>query len=147
MPPTLFIPSARVSRVRSLRRSRLARSTLYALLFLLLACLGDRLHGPEQPYGRLAVTSSEAPLPEGSPEGNPDGEILGAPESPDRCFGFRGVTVALPQSSAHVPPPAVTTSPPTDTTDSSSTELADAARRLPQSGGRSALAALCRWRI
>jgi hypothetical protein len=143
VPPISVIPSARVSRVRSLRRSRLARSALYALLFLLLACLGDRLHGPEQPYGRSAVASSEAPLP----EGNPEGEILGASESPDRCLGSRPGAAVLPQSSARVPPPAVTTLGPTDTTDSASTELSDAVRRLPQGGGRSALTALCRWRI
>lgn len=143
MPPTSVISSAHVSWARSLRRSRLARSGLYALLVMLLACLGDRPHGPDQPYDRLAVASSEAPLS----EGNPEGEILDASESPDRCLGSRAGAVARPQASARIPPPAVTTTTATGTTDSASIELSDAVRRLPQSGGRSALTILCRWRI
>nr|AHE39362.1 hypothetical protein pFRL4_129c [Streptomyces sp. F2] len=142
MPPTPTLSRAHTSRLRPLRRSRLVRSLLYALLFMLLACLGDQGHAPESP-ARLAAASSEAPVPaEGS-----DGENLDPSESPGRCHGPRLTQAASPQPSPRIPPPAVTALSLTDATATPMRQPPGAVRRLPPSGGRSALAAICRWRI
>ena len=142
MPPTPALSPADSSRVRPLRRSRLVRGTLYALLFVLLTCLGDQRHAPES-TARLAAASSEAPLPaEGS-----DGEKLDPFESPDRCHGPRPGQAVLPQSSARIPPPAVAALSLTDATVTPVRQPSGAVRRSLPSGGRSALTAICRWRI
>ncbi|GAA2641348.1 hypothetical protein GCM10010307_42700 [Streptomyces vastus] len=111
MPPTPALSRAHALRVCPLRRSLLVRGTLYALLFMLLTCLGDQRHAPDSP-ARLAAASSEAPLPaEGS-----DGENLDSSESPDHCHGPRLGQTVSPQSSARVPLPAVTALSLTDAT-------------------------------
>jgi len=142
VPPTPALSRAHASWVRPLRRSRLVRGTLYALLFTFLACLADQHHAPESP-ARSAAASSEALLPaEGS-----DGENLDPSESPDRCHGPRLVQTVSQQSSARVPPPAVTALSLTDATATPVRQPPEAVRRLLPSGGRSALTAICRWRI
>lgn len=142
MPPTPALSYAHASRLRPLRRSLLVRSTLFALLFMLLACLGDQRHAPEPP-DPLTAASSEARLPAESS----DGEKLGAPESPDHCHAPRLKQVVFPQTSARVPPPAVTSLAPADATATPVRQPPGAVRRLLPSGGRSALTAICRWRI
>ena len=141
MPPTPF-SRADDSCVRLLRRSRLVRGLLYALLFTLLVCLGDQRHAPESP-ARLAAASSEAPLPaEGS-----DGENLDPSESPDRCHGPRLGQAVFPQPSPRIPPPAVAELSLTDATAIAVHQPSGAVRRPLPSGGRSVLTAICRWRI
>jgi len=142
VPPTPALSRANDSCVRPLRRSRIVRGLLYALLFTLLVCLGDQRHAPESP-ARLAAASSEASLPaEGA-----DGENLDPSESPDRCHGLRLGQAVVPQSSARIPPPAVAALSLTDTTAHPVRQASGAVRRLLPSGGRSALTAICRWRI
>ncbi|MDQ1044944.1 hypothetical protein [Streptomyces sp. V4I2] len=126
--------------------TRLAHATLYALLLAtlaLLACLGDRLHTPEQPYGPSAAASSEIP----SPPQRPEGETADGPDSPDLCPGARSQAAAVSKSWARVPAPATTAAAPTDPADLLARDPRSTARRLPPSGGRSALVALCQWRI
>ena len=142
MPPISTLSHAHTSWVHQLRRSLLVRSTLYALLFMLLACFGDQRHATESP-DRLAAASSEAPWPA---EG-PDGEILDASEFPDRCHGLGPGQAVLQQSPARIPLPAITALSLTDTAGASAQEPSGAVRRLLPSGGRSALTAICRWRI
>ncbi|GAA2628794.1 hypothetical protein GCM10010307_18980 [Streptomyces vastus] len=142
MPPIPARSSSRASRLRPLRRSLLIRSTLFALLFMLPACLADQRHALEPPV-RSAAVSSEAPPPaEGFDGENPD-----ASESPDRCHGPRLGHAFVPQPSPRVPPPAVTALSLTDATATPVRQPPGAVRRLLPSGGRSALTAICRWRI
>lgn len=116
---------------------------LYALLFMLLGCLSDRLHASEQPHDRLATPPGKALLL----AENPEGEILDASDSFDRCLGSHRGPVARLQSAARVTPPAVTATARTDRTESPARQPSGAFRRLLPSGGRSALTAICRWRI
>lgn len=72
MPPTHALSRADAPCIRPLRRSWLVRSTLYALLFVLLTCLGDQHNLPESP-ARSATVPSAVTLPaEGSDGGNLD---------------------------------------------------------------------------
>ncbi|KUO14996.1 hypothetical protein [Streptomyces dysideae] len=112
------------------RNSRIILTTLlYALLLTLLACLGDQLHSPEHPHGRSAAAASGT---------------FDASEPTERCHDSDAESAAFPQSSPRTAPTEATVDPSApDTTPVPVT----AVRRLPPSGGRSALPALCRWRI
>lgn len=139
MPPTPALSRADALCVRPLRKRLLVIGTL---LFMLLASLGDQVHAPESP-AHVAAASSEAPLPaEGS-----DGENLDPSESPDRCHDPRLPQAVSPQSFPRVPPPAVAVLSLTDATATPVRQPAGTVRRLLPSGGRSALTAICRWRI
>ncbi|TQK45338.1 hypothetical protein FBY35_6899 [Streptomyces sp. SLBN-118] len=142
MPPTPAPSRTHASWLRLLRGSQLVRGTLYALLFMLLACFGHHRHAPETPE-RPAAASNEAPL---SAEDH-DGEILDAIEPPDRCHDLCPGQAVFPQSPARIPPPAVTALPLTDATGTPSHEPSGGVRRLLPSNGRSALTANRRWRI
>ncbi|NGO09033.1 hypothetical protein G5C60_15845 [Streptomyces sp. HC44] len=112
------------------------------MLLMLLAGLGDQHHEPESPV-RLAAASSEVPGPaEGS-----DGESLDASEAPEHCHGPRPGQAVSPQSSPRIPPPADTVLSLTDATATPVRQPPGTVRRLLPSGGRSALTAICRWRI
>ncbi|MFI1721938.1 hypothetical protein [Streptomyces sp. NPDC020489] len=115
---------------------------LYVLLFALLTCLSEQLHAAEPPYGHLAAESSD-PLPPDSSEG----EILDVSDTPDRCHDTGSGPVVFSQSSAGVSSPATAATSLNDAADRVSHDPRGAARRLPPSGGRSALTSLCQWRI
>ncbi|MGW3645759.1 hypothetical protein [Streptomyces sp. NPDC000878] len=128
----------------SLRKNRFVWATLYALLLAMLTCLSDQLHTSEQPYGHLAAASSEAPSP---PDGS-EGGILDSSDIPDRCHDAPSEAAAFSKSSAPVSSPATADAVSlTDAANRPSHDPRDAARRLPPSGGRSALISLCQWRI
>lgn len=142
MPPTHALSRADAPCVRPLRRSWLVRSALYALLFVLLTCLGDQHSLPESP-ARSATVSSAVTLPaEGS-----DGETLYPSESPDRCHDPHLGKAVFPQSSPRVPPRALVALSLTDDTATPVRQLPDVVGRPLPSGGRSARTAICRWRI
>ncbi|WP_128377287.1 hypothetical protein [Streptomyces cavernae] len=151
MPLTPALSRAQTAWLRPLRRSLLVRGTLFSLfslfslLFLLLACLGDQRHIPE-PSVRGAAVSSEAPRPlEGS-----DGENLDASARdrlPDQCHEPGPPQALFPQPSPRVPSAAVSALSLTDATSPPVHQPSAAVRRLLPGGGRSALTAICRWRI
>jgi hypothetical protein len=109
--------------------ARITLNTLLgALLLMLLACLGDQHHAPEQPHRHSAVMTSGTDVSE--PAGH--------------CHDLNSESAAFPQSSSRTTPPAVATEPSTHVP---AHVPSDAARRHLPSGGRSALPVLCRWRI
>lgn len=145
MPPTPATVPIHAHPACSLRKNRFVWATLYALLLAMLTCLSDPLHTSEQPYGHLAAASSEAPSP---PDGS-EGGILDVSDTPDRCHDAPSEAAAFSKSSARVSSPATpdAASLTDDTQDRLSHDPRVAARRLPPSGGRSALISLCQWRI
>ncbi|MBP2056608.1 hypothetical protein J2Z21_009627 [Streptomyces griseochromogenes] len=143
MPPTSVTCRAHTAWARPLCRSRLARTALYAVLFALLVCLGDRLHTPEKLYDRSAAASSESTAPAETTAR----ETVDEPEWPDSCLGFHPGVAAFPQSPTRIPPPAVTAPVLTVETDSLSRSPSDTGRGLLSTGGRSVLTAICRWRV
>ncbi|WP_055527927.1 hypothetical protein [Streptomyces graminilatus] len=130
-------------------RSRLALTALYALLYALLfampVCLGDQPHASEQPYGRSAAAPSEV-QPRAK---SPDSKVLDAPDSPDSCHDAGSEAATTSKSSTTPVRPSATTavSRAGDGSDLLSHDSRDATRRLPPSGGRSALVRLCQWRV
>ncbi|WP_369033374.1 hypothetical protein [Streptomyces adonidis] len=144
MPPTPATVRIHAHTACSLRRNRFVWGVLYALLLAVLTCLSDQLHTSEQPYGHSAAASSEAPPPPDDSEG----ESLDASGTPDRCHDAPSEAAAFSKSSARVSSPAtVGAASPTDAADRLSHDPRGAARRLPPSGGRSALIVLCQWRV
>ena len=142
MPPTPALSRADAPCVRPLRKSRLARITLYALLFVLLTCLGDQRDALKA-SARSAPASTEVPLNAESS----DGENLDPSERPDHCINPCHGKAVFPQSSPRVPPRALAVLSLTDDTAASVRQLPGAVRRPLPSGGRSALTAFGRWRI
>ncbi|MDW4911178.1 hypothetical protein RB628_39220 [Streptomyces sp. ADMS] len=143
MPPTPATVPVHAPGARSLRQGRLVLTALYALLFAMLTCLSDQLHTSEQPYGHLAAASSEVP----SPADDSEGESLDASDSPDRCHDAPSEAAAFSKSSARASSPATAPASLAGVADRLSHDPRVAARRLPPSGGRPALIALCQWRI
>lgn len=143
MPPTFATAPIHAARVRSHRKDRFIRTTLYVLLLALLTCLGEQRHAWEPPYGHLAAASSEVPL---SPDTSED-EILDVSDTPDRCHDSGSGAATFLKSSARVSSPATAASSLTDAADRVSHDPLGAVRRLPPSGGRPALISFCLWRI
>ncbi|UUU30906.1 hypothetical protein JIX56_13850 [Streptomyces sp. CA-210063] len=114
------------------------------MLFLVSVCVGDQHHASERSYGHSAAVSSDVPLSAASFEE----DVLEAAESADRCHGSGPGAAAVAPSAARVLPPAALTavsSP--DMADNVTRAPSQATRRLPLIGGRSALIAICRWRV
>lgn len=142
MPPTFATAPIHAPRVRSHRKNRFIRPTLYVLLLALLTCLSEQPHAPEPPYGHLPAASSEVPLP---PDNSED-EILDVSDTPDRCHDTGSGAATFSNPSARVSSPAAATSL-TDAADRVSHDPRDAVRRIPPSGGRPTPISLCQWRI
>jgi len=143
VPPTPATVPIHAHTAGPLRKSRFVWAALYALLFAMLTCLSEQLHTSEQPHGHSAAASSEAP----SPPDDSEGEILDASDTPGRCHDDPSDPAAFSKSSAHVSSPVTAAASLTDAAYRLSHDPRVAARRLPPSGGRSALISLCQWRI
>lgn len=143
MPPTFATAPIHAPRVRSHRKNRFIRTTVYVLLLALLTCLSEQLHASEPPYRHLAVESSEVPLPPADSEG----EILDVSDPPDRCHDTGSRPAAFSKSSARLSSLATASASLNDAADRLLHDPRGAARRLPPSGGRPALISLCQWRI
>lgn len=143
MPPTFATAPLHAPRVRSHRKNRFIRTTLYVLLLALLTCLSEQFHASEPPYGHLAAASSEVP----SPPHDSEGEFLDVSDTPDRCHDTGSGAATFSKSSARVSSSATVATSLTGAADRVSRDPRGAVRRLPPSGGRPALISHCQWRI
>jgi hypothetical protein len=132
----------------SLPQRGLVRTTLYVLLFLVLACTGDLLHASERSHGshgRSAAAESDVPLSAASFEEDIL-DILDGTEFPHHCHESGSGPATATPSAARILPLALTTGSAADTTGNLASAPSKASQP-PPSGGRPALIAICRWRI
>lgn len=144
-PATSHAPATKAG---SLPQCGFVRTTLYVLLFLVLACTGDLLHASERSHGshgshgRSAATASDVPSSAASFEE----DILDGTEFPHHCHTSGSGPATATPSAARILPLALTTGSAVDPTDNPAS-VPSRASQVPPSGGRPALIAICRWRI